>query len=568
MSVSTSVTLQYGAILTGLGGGLALFLYGMRKMTDSLKVVAGGGMKKLLARLTTNRFTAALAGALVTAVIQSSSITTVLVVGFISAGLINFSQSLGIIMGANIGTTITAQIIAFKVTQYALLIIAVGFFLELLAKSERIRQYGVMIMGLGILFFGMELMSDATNPLRQYQPFVDFMSGMKNPFMGILAGMIFTALVQSSSATTGIVIVLAGQGFISLDAGIALVLGANIGTCVTALLSTIGKPREAVQTATAHVVFNVLGVLLWIAFIPQFADIVRTISPTTPELSGIAKIAAESPRQIANAHTVFNFVNMLIFIWLTGPMTKLVFFLVPERKAIETKEIAPQYLDHYFLNQPDAALDRAKLELDRLGKLVFQAVKEAFSTIISGKTETLSKLRQLDESIDVLHGEIVIYLGKISLKNLIESHSKQIHGYIAVVNYLENIGDLVETNIVAEGNKILAHNIQLSIPVSDHLKEIHEEVCRTLEMTLTALSLRDTLAAQKVFESKAEVKQIFADYRIHIVNSLQSNSAEQMLMFRTAVEIATSFERVYILCRRIASVVLELDGVEPSSPVK
>ncbi|MBT4138847.1 MAG: Na/Pi cotransporter family protein, partial [Candidatus Latescibacteria bacterium] len=208
--------LQVGPILMGLVGGLALFLFGMEQMTAALKTVAGPGMKTMLARLTTNRFKAALTGAFVTAVIQSSSVTTVLVVGFISAGLLSLSQSIGIIMGANIGTTITAQIIAFKITHYALLLIAVGFASNFLSKNENLKQYGLMMMGLGLIFLGMDFMSNATRPLRSYGPFIALMKNMQNPLAGILLGTVFTALVQSSSATTGVVIVLAGQGFITL----------------------------------------------------------------------------------------------------------------------------------------------------------------------------------------------------------------------------------------------------------------------------------------------------------------------------------------------------------------
>ena len=232
--------LEIGAIAMGLFGGLALFLFGMEQMTDALKAVAGGGMKKLLARLTTNRFKAAFAGAFVTAVIQSSSVTTVLVVGFISAGLLSLTQSIGIILGADIGTTITAQIIAFKITRYALVLVAIGFGLMFLAKQEKLRQYGTMLMGLGLIFFGMELMSQATHPLRSYQPFINLMRRMGNPLTGILIGTVFTSLVQSSSATIGVIIVLAGQGFITLEAGIALAFGANIGTCIKNSLRSSG----------------------------------------------------------------------------------------------------------------------------------------------------------------------------------------------------------------------------------------------------------------------------------------------------------------------------------------
>ncbi|MGA1197355.1 MAG: Na/Pi cotransporter family protein, partial [Candidatus Latescibacterota bacterium] len=220
--------LEIGPIIMGLVGGLALFLFGMEQMTDALKSVAGHSLQTMLARMTTNRFKAVLAGAGITAIIQSSSVTTVLVVGFISAGLMNLTQGIGIILGADIGTTITAQIIAFKITHYALVLIAIGFAMLFTVKVEKVKLYGTMIMGLGLVFFGMDLMSTATNPLRTYAPFIHLMQSMSNPFSGILLGTLFTALIQSSSAAIGVIIVLASQGFISLDAGIALTFGANI----------------------------------------------------------------------------------------------------------------------------------------------------------------------------------------------------------------------------------------------------------------------------------------------------------------------------------------------------
>ena len=307
-----SGTINFGLMLINLAGGLALFLYGMHKMTEALKILAGERVKDLLARLTTNRFSAAFAGASVTAVIQSSSITTVLVVGFITAGMMTFEQSIGVILGANVGTTITAQIIAFKVTKTALFFIAIGFFTEVFVERPRFKHTGAMFMGLGLLFFGMELMSQATGPLRTFEPFMNLMQEMKNPLLGVLIGGIFTALVQSSSATTGIVIVMASQGLITLETGIALILGSNVGTCVTAWISSLGKPREATQAAVAHVLFNVTGVLLFVGFIPQFADLVRTLSPATLALNGAERLAADTPRQLANAHTVFNVFNLVL----------------------------------------------------------------------------------------------------------------------------------------------------------------------------------------------------------------------------------------------------------------
>lgn len=241
-------------IAMGLFGGLAVFLFGMEQMTAGLKAVAGEGLSALLAKLTKNRVMAAITGAITTAVIQSSSVTTVLVVGFITAGLMTLQQAIGLILGAKVGTTITAQIIAFNVTQYALLLIAIGFAMYFISKNKKIVLYGEIIMGLGLVFFGMGIMSDATNPLRTYEPFIELMRDMSNPFFGITVAALFTALVQSSSATTGITIVLASQGFITLEAGIALVMGSNIGTCVTAILAALGKPAAAKQAAAAHII--------------------------------------------------------------------------------------------------------------------------------------------------------------------------------------------------------------------------------------------------------------------------------------------------------------------------
>jgi phosphate:Na+ symporter len=251
---------------TGLFGGLALFLLGMDIMTQALKSAAGDYMKEILGKLTQNRFIGVGIGAFVTAIIQSSSVTTVILVGFITAGLMSMSQSVAVIIGANIGTTITAQILAFKVTKLALPMIAGGFLLSLVAKTESWKQTGRILLGLGMVFYGMSIMSGALSPLRSYEPFIEFMISMQNPLMGVAVGALFTAVVQSSSATTGILIVMASQGLIGLESAIAIALGANIGTCVTAGLACIGKPREAVRAAVVHTLFNVIGVLLWVAF--------------------------------------------------------------------------------------------------------------------------------------------------------------------------------------------------------------------------------------------------------------------------------------------------------------
>ena len=265
------------ALFTGLFGGLALFLFGMDLMTAALKRAAGDKLKDLLGKVTSNRFMGAGMGAVVTGLVNSSSVTTVILVGFISAGLMTMTQSVSVIMGANIGSTVTAQILAFNVTRFALPMITIGFLISFLAKKQNTQDYGRMLLGIGLVFYGMGLMSTAMTPLRSNEAFIGFIATLENPVLAVLTGMVFTAIIQSSAATTGIVIVLAGQGIMSLETAIAVAMGANIGTCATAGLAIIGKPREAVRAAVVHVLFNVAGVLVWIMFIDQLAAFARYI---------------------------------------------------------------------------------------------------------------------------------------------------------------------------------------------------------------------------------------------------------------------------------------------------
>jgi phosphate:Na+ symporter len=559
--MNTVDTLEIGAIIIGLLGGLALFLFGMEQMTDALKSVAGGRMKKLLARLTTNRFNAVFAGAFVTAVIQSSSVTTVLVVGFISAGLMTLSQSIGVIMGANIGTTITAQIVAFKVTQYALVLVAGGFALLFLAKRKRVQQYGLMIMGLGLIFFGMELMGDSTRPLRTYQPFIDLMQQMDNPLLAILVSALFTSIIQSSSATTGVIIVLASQGFITLETGIALAFGANLGTCITALLAAIGKPREAVQAAMIHVLFNVLGIVIWLGFIDQLAALVRWFSPTAPDLTGAARLAAETPRQIANAHSVFNVANTLIFIGFATPLAWLVERLIPERPKAELELVRPKFLDDILLTTPELALDRVRLELGRLGVYTLRMVREALPTVFHGTEEDLSNLADMDDDVDALYGGIVTYLGRLSQENLLAPQSDQLADYMAVANHIENIGDMIETNMVEAGSARLKHEVHMSEATQTVLQALHDKIYWAVEGALVALITSDQYLAEEVMAAKLEINWLANEAERHLARRLTADEPHRLAAFRIESEIIEYLKRVYYFAKRIAKVTADADAV-------
>ena len=380
-------------LFLNLFGGLALFLFGLEQLSEGLKKAAGEAMQSMLSKLTTNRITGAITGASVTAILNSSSVTTVLVVGFVSAGIMTLQQSVGIIMGANIGSTMTAQILAFNISQYSLLPVAAGFYMLFTAKRDVVKNWGMMLMGIGLVFFGMGLMGEAMYPLRSYEPFLEVLERMENPLLGIIAGACFTALVQSSAATVGIAIAMASGGLLSLTSGIGLALGANIGTCVTALMAAIGKPPEAVRAAVVHITFNIIGVLIWLPFITVLADIAVSVSPVSSELVGKARVAAEVPRQIANANTIFNVVNTLLFLPFTGFFAFAAERLVKE-KPLPPAIITPLYLDKDLLNVPSMALSNVRRELTRTAQLVLLMFDQFRSKLGHNNSESLELLAE------------------------------------------------------------------------------------------------------------------------------------------------------------------------------
>ncbi len=552
VAAQAPVSLEMFPLVTGLLGGLALFLYGMDRMAESLKTVAGPRMKSVLAGLTRNRFAGVATGAFVTAVIQSSSVTTVLVVGFISAGLMSMTQSIGVIMGANIGTTVTAQIIAFKVTKYALLMIAAGFAMLFAGRRERVRQYGAGLLGLGLVFFGMGVMGEAMEPLRSHPGFISWMGRMATPGLGILAGAVFTALVQSSSATTGVIIVMAGQGLITLPAGIALAFGANIGTCVTALLAAIGKPREATRAAVVHVVFNVLGVVIWLKFIPELASVVRAVSPSAGGLSGGARLAAEVPRQIANAHTLFNVTNTLLFIWFATPLARFVEWLVPDRPLADAAAVRAKYLDNELLKTPSLALERARLEILHMGDHVLAMMRATLPAVLDGTRESLAALRRMDDPVDALHGHIVTYLGRISQEPLTEAETAEFMKLMDAANGLENIGDIIETNMAAEGLDRIDDDVTVSPATRKVIADFHGAVSRALEAAIHAVTQDSEEAARVVVSMKSEINAMAAAAARHQAQRLVAPEPHRLRAYNVEMDVLENLKRIYYFCKRIA----------------
>lgn len=533
-------------------GGLAMFLYGMEQMSDGLQSAAGEKLKDVLAGLTKNRFLGALTGAFVTAVLNSSSVTTVLVVGFISAGFMTLTQSVGIIMGANIGSTFTAQIVAFNVTQYALLLVAVGFFMLFTAKTERVRHYGSMVMGLGLVFYGMGVMGEAMNPMRTYQPFLDLMIRMENPILGILVGAVFTGLVQSSAATTGIAIVMATEGLISLPAGIALSFGANIGTCVTALLAAIGKPAEAVRAAVVHVSFNIAGVLLWVMFIPQLAEFIVHISPSSPELSGKAQMAADVPRQIANAHTVFNLANTLIFIWFTPMFARFAEYVVREKPVKERVIVKPRYLAKELLEVPSVALENVRFEIGHMGEITSDMLKTLWTAFQQRDRDMVDEVIKMDDKVDVLSERILEYLSEIQQEELTDESSHELKALMSATINIESLADVIESELSEICKKYIDYDLHESDASLALFIDFSQTVGDTFDKLVRAIKNDDENAAAEVITVKEHIRHAVDEILKNQASRISVETNKDLLLVRLELELVDKLRRIYTLTKRVA----------------
>ncbi len=522
-----------------LFGGLAIFLLGLDYLTESLKLVAGTRLKGILGAMTKNRVIGLVTGAAVTALVQSSSVTTVLIVGFISSGLMTLGQSIGVILGANIGSTITAQIVAFKITKYSLAAVAVGFGFMFFGKQERTKTRGSLFLGLGLVFFGMTVMSAAMKPLRSYEPFIDAMASMDNLFLAVLAAASFTALIQSSAATTGMVIVLATSGLVSPTAGIAMVLGANIGTSITAFLAAIGKPRSAQRAAMAHTFFNVAGVLLWLPFIGFLADLVEGFG-------------GDRGRQIANAHTVFNVANALLFLPFTTQLAGLMNRILPDREESAEEALRAKYLDTELLRTPALALDHCRLELARMARRTQEMVDTALPAVLGGTKQDLINLENMDVEIDSLERQIIQYLGKISTKRLSRSESAEVTALIEATTALESIGDIMETNMVSLGHSRLDQDLVVSEVTRDVIVDFHQTVSSALDLALSALTEQDQAKAKRVVKMKKTINDLEAKALVHQTERLLVDEPNRMANFHYETDIYANLKRVYYFSKRIA----------------
>lgn len=450
-------------------GGLGLFLYGMKLMGDGLEMAAGSRLKKIVEKLTRNKYMGALVGLIVTMVIQSSSSTTVMVVGFVNAGLMTLAQATGVIMGANIGTTVTGLLIAIKLNDLAPIAIFIGVVMIMFIKKTSYKHVGQIIAGFGILFMGMTNMGDALAPLSESQMFKDMMSTFSNPLLGVLIGLVFTAIIQSSSASVGVLMALAGQGVVPIESAVFVIFGQNIGTCMTAVLSCIGTNRTAKRTATVHLLFNIIGATLFIC-----------ISLFTPFISWVKMAAPDNIlMQISIVHITFNVVTTAILLPLSDYLVKLACIVIPgEDEKREAKSL--KFLDARILKTPPIAVAQVLKEVARMGDLARKNYLMAMDMLFTGNVEKMEELEDNEEVLNFLNTNITEYLVKINSLELEDNDRKLVGALFHVVSDFERIGDHGE-NIAEQAIQLQTTKTTFSEQALQELHQMQDKVISVLD---------------------------------------------------------------------------------------
>ncbi|MEE4198043.1 MAG: Na/Pi symporter [Bacteroidales bacterium] len=544
-------------LVAGLLGGLGLFLLGMGMMSDGMQNAAGDKMRAILSQLTHNRFVAIGVGSFITMAVQSSSATTVMLVSFVQSKLMKFRQTIGVILGAGIGTTITAQLIAFKLTDYSLLLIGIGFILNSFSNHGLWKNIGKTILGFGILFFGMHIMSDSMSPLRSFAPFLELLVSLENPILGILVGTLFTALIQSSAAFIGIMIIFATQGFLTLEASIPLLLGANIGTAITAILASIKTHREAKQVALAHTLFKVFGVLVFLFWIPQFADVVRFISPKPAEPSmTLNALAGVVPRQIANAHTVFNIMLTLIVVPFTNGFAWFVEKIIP-LKAEEKPAFKTHYLDHGMIKSSSLALNLAKQEVIRIGRLVQDMTSDIIIPFLIKGEGIVDDIKTTEEEVNFLRDEVNNYILKITRENINEDRINEAFQLLYTIKEFEQMADIISTNLIPKAEVWCSRNYEFS---EEGKKEIVDYHTRTQKQLSRAITVFAEVNLEKAKAMKQKYKQ-YRDMEFELEKQhferLRDDVEESVTSSKTHVELMTNLRAINGHATNIARILLK-----------
>ena len=538
----TSADLVLFAIL----GGTALLLYGVRLVGEGLQRAAGARLRHLLSTLTGNRFKALLVGAGVTAMLQSSSATTVMLVGFASTGLLTLRQTIGVILGADIGTTVTVQLLAFDLLALSPLVVFVGWLLWTTGRGS-IRYVGQAILGFGFLFLGMKLVADGTAPLTRSALFGDLLRALTDqPLILLLIAAAFSGLVRSSAATIGFALSLAEAGVLPLTGAIPIIFGANIGTAVTALVAAIGQNAEARRVATAHAAFKVVGVALFFPFIAPFADLV-------------ARTAPDVPRQIANAHTIFNVVVAALFLPASQWAAELFTRFIPERA---TSSVGAIYLNAQTLDTPAVALGQALRETLRMGDVVVQSMRDSLTVLERNDETLLGQVIARDDVIDRLEEDIKQFLIQLSAQSLTEEQAERETALIFVIANLEEIGDVIEKNLMELAEKKIRGGHVFSQQGWAEIRDVHVKVLENLELALSALAAQDASIAEKVIRHKSHINLLERQLRQTHIHRLHEGLRESIDTSSLHLDLLANLKRANSLAAGIAYAVLGRHSVK------
>ncbi len=498
-------------MIFSLFGGLGLFIYGMNQMSEGLQKAAGSRLKRLIGLFTSNRFAGIGVGAIVTAIIQSSSATTVMVVGFVNAGLMNLVQSIGVTMGANIGTTVTAQLIAFNLSDFALHAIAIGAALYLFSKKQRTKQIGQIILGFGVLFLGMTIMKDTMRPLRDSEYFIGVMETFgKSPILGVLLGTVMTVVLQSSSASIGILISLLSVGVINYWAAVPILLGDNIGTTITAILSSINANKNAKRAAAAHFTFNVIGTGIVIALfyiIPNFADVIHDAVVAVTGLFG--KIPSEE-RLIANTHTMFNILNTIVWIPFVGFIAKLVTYIIPGDDDELKRGLC--YLDERMLETPSVVMEQVNNEVVRMHEIAKDMVYEAGEAFMNDDEELAESVIKKEEIVNEVEEELMEFLTKIPQASLSMEDIKRLDAYFSVVDAIESIADDAYDMAELTHHKI-DKKIKFSNEAATTMQEVIDEIKELILKSVEIVKTEDLDLLAAILEGEEVLDNLQIKYR-------------------------------------------------------
>jgi len=517
-------------MILSLFGGVFLLLYGVNVAGKGLQGWAGPRIKTALETMTRNRFAAVGTGVIITFLLQSSSATAVTVVSLIDSGLMSFFQALGVLLGAGIGTTITVQLIAFKIYDYALFICGVGLLIRFIVSDVQRRRLGEAIFGFGLIFLSIGLMSDAMEPLQASELFREILRAVgRNPFLGVIVALALTAVVQSSAAVIGIAIIFSLNNLITIEAAIPIILGANIGTAATGIISSVRSSAEAKRAAFANAIFKTIGVVIVLPLVGPFAELARLTS-------------SDVTRQIANAHSIFNFGLAIVLLPFINKIGHRIVNWFPDDEC-DLDEFKPKYLNQAMLSTPSLALAQATRETMRMAEIVQDMLKLSYPAILNCDTALIEKVENMDDRVDILDKAVRFYLTQLSKEDLDQEDAKRQMEILIMISNLEAIGDVVDKNLMELARKKAKECVQFSKEGEQDIEDLHSRIIENFELTMSAATTRDKALADRVYRNKNRIRDLEKEYYRKHIERLESGLAESFETSSIHLDVLTNLKR-------------------------